>query len=146
MKITSSESKLKLEISGKGLINSLGFKAKVIPQKYKKARYAIVNVSKKGISKIIREFQKFETLTYEKKRPKYEPTDIYFYLARQFAKCMMRSDTLNWHDYGGYIEMTAPSSNVNSTDKDESKRIIVQKNISRNCTTEKSESKRSIFN
>ena len=53
MKITSSESKWKLERSGKGLITSLGFKAKVRPQKYKKARYAIVNVSKKNLSKII---------------------------------------------------------------------------------------------
>ena len=41
MKITSSESKGKLEISGKGLITSLGFKSKVRPQKYKKAGYAI---------------------------------------------------------------------------------------------------------
>ena len=32
MKITSSESKRKLERSGKGLITSLGFKAKVRPQ------------------------------------------------------------------------------------------------------------------
>ena len=31
MKITSSDSKVKLEISGKGLITSLGFKAKVKP-------------------------------------------------------------------------------------------------------------------
>ena len=36
MKITSSESKEKLEISGKGLITSLGFKEKVRPHKYKK--------------------------------------------------------------------------------------------------------------
>ena len=35
MKITSSELKVKLERSGKGLINSLGFKAKVGPQIYK---------------------------------------------------------------------------------------------------------------
>ena len=33
MKITSSESKEKLERSGKGLITSLGFKAKVSPHK-----------------------------------------------------------------------------------------------------------------
>ena len=59
IKITSSESKGKLERSGKGLINSLGFKARVRPQKYKKARYAIRNVSKKDLSKIIREFEKF---------------------------------------------------------------------------------------
>ena len=43
MKITSSESKEKLERSGKGLITSLGFKAEVRPQKYKKLRYAIGN-------------------------------------------------------------------------------------------------------
>ena len=59
MKIISSESKVKLERSGKGLIISLGFNSKVRPQKYKNARYSIVNVSKKGISKIIREFEKF---------------------------------------------------------------------------------------
>ena len=33
MKITSSESKEKLKTSGKGLITSMGFKAKVRPQK-----------------------------------------------------------------------------------------------------------------
>ena len=127
MKITSSDSKGKLERSGKGLITSLGFKAKARPQKYKKARYDIGNVIKKDLSKIIREFDKFDKLPYEKKRPKHEPIDSYFYLAIQFAKCMMRSDTLNWHDYGGYTKITAPSSNVYSTDEDESKRIIVQK-------------------
>ena len=56
MKITSSESKEKLEISVNGLITSLGFKAKVRPHKYKKARYAIINVSKKELSEIIRKF------------------------------------------------------------------------------------------
>ena len=86
MKITSSESKGKLERSGKGLITSLGFKAKVILQKYKKARYAIGNVSNKDLSKIIREFDKSVKLPYDKKRPKHEPTDSYFYLARQLAK------------------------------------------------------------
>ena len=75
MKITSSESKGKLERSVKGLITSLFFKAKVRPQKYKKARYAIGNVSKKGLSKIIKEFEKIEKLPYEKKRSKHEPTD-----------------------------------------------------------------------
>ena len=78
MKVTSSDSKVKLEGSGKGLITSLGFKEKVRPQKYKKARYAIGNVSKKDLSKIIIEFDKFDKLPYEKKRPKHEPTDSYF--------------------------------------------------------------------
>ena len=54
MKITSSKSKGKLEISGKGWIPSLGFKAKLSSQKYKKSMYAIVNVSEKDLSKIIR--------------------------------------------------------------------------------------------
>ena len=54
MKITSSESKGKQERSGKGLITSMDFKSKVRPQKYKKARYAIGNVSKKDLSKIIK--------------------------------------------------------------------------------------------
>ena len=73
MKSTSSELKGKLERSGKGLITSLGFKIKTRSQKYKKARYAIINVSDKDIYKIIREFEKFEKLPYEKKRPKHEP-------------------------------------------------------------------------
>ena len=58
MKITSSESKGKLERSGKGLVTSLGFKTKVRSQKYKKARYAIRNVNEKELSKVIKEFEK----------------------------------------------------------------------------------------
>ena len=114
----------------------MGFNTKAGSQKYKKARYAIGNVSEKDIYKIIKEFEKIENLTYDKKRPKYKPTDCYFYLARQLAKCMMRSDTLNWHDYGGYTKMTAPSSNVNSTNENESKLIIVHDTLSRNCSTD----------
>ena len=57
MKITSSESKGKLKRSGKGLIISMCFKAKVRLHKYKKWRYAIGNVSNKDLSKIIREFE-----------------------------------------------------------------------------------------
>ena len=117
MKITSSESKVKLERSGKGLISSLGFKTKARLHKYKNERYAIRNFSKKYFSKIIREFEKFEKITSEKNRHKHETTDSYFYLARQLAKCMMRSDTLNWNDYGGHTEMTDPSSNVNSREE-----------------------------
>ena len=62
MKITSSESKEKLRRSGKGLITSLDLKAKVSPHKCKNSRYAIGNVSKKELLKIIREFEK---LLYE---------------------------------------------------------------------------------
>ena len=82
MKITHSEPKEKLERSGKGLITSIGFKAKVRPHKYKKARYAIENFSKKELLKLLGSFDKFDKLPYEKKRPKRDPTDSYFYLAR----------------------------------------------------------------
>ena len=44
-------------------------------KKIKKASYAIGNVSKKDSSEIIQEFEKIEKLPYDKKRPKYEPTD-----------------------------------------------------------------------
>ena len=73
MKKKSTESKGKLERLGKGLITSLGFKTKSRSHKLKKARYAIRNVSKKDLSNIIRKFEKFEKLPYEKKRPKHEP-------------------------------------------------------------------------
>ena len=43
---------------------------------------------------------------------------------------MMRSDEHNWHVNGSYAEETAPSSNVNVMDKDNSKEIIVHKNLS----------------
>ena len=87
-------------------------------QKYKKARYAIGNVSNKDFYKIIKEFDKIEKLPYEKKRPKHEPTDSYFHLARQIAKCMMIYDNLNCHNHGGYTEITAPFLNINFTDRD----------------------------
>ena len=58
MRITSSDTKDNLGISGKGLINSLDIKAKERPKKYKKARYDIGNSRKKYLSNIIREFDK----------------------------------------------------------------------------------------
>ena len=128
------------------MITSLGFKAKVSPQKYKKASYAIRTVSKKYLSKIIKEFETFERPPYEKKRPKYEPTESYFYIARQLSKCMMRSNNLNWHYHGGYTKITDPSLNVNATDKEKSKRIIVHGGLSENCSTGVSKSKQNIVN
>ena len=62
-----------------------------------KCRYAIGNVSKKDLSNIIREFEKLPYESYDKKRPKHDPTVSYFYLARQLSKCMMRTDSLNSH-------------------------------------------------
>ena len=65
MRITSSESKVKLGGSGKGLITSLSIRAKKRPKKYKNARYAIINVSKKDLSKNIRDFEKLPYKIYE---------------------------------------------------------------------------------
>ena len=59
---------------------------------------------------------------------------------------MMISDNLNWYDHDGYTEMTDPSLNVNVTDEDKSKRIIVHKILSENCSTDVSESKCNIVN
>ena len=59
---------------------------------------------------------------------------------------MMRSDKLNWHDHGSYTEMTAPSLNVNVTDEDESKEIIVHETLSENNSKGVSESERNIVN
>ena len=56
IRITYSESKDNCVRSGKGLIISLVIKSKARPKKYKKARYSIVNVSKKDLSNIIRVF------------------------------------------------------------------------------------------
>ena len=74
MKTTSSDSKEKLGRSGKGLITALDFKTKVRSQKYKKSRYAIVNISKKDLSKIIKGFEKIGKVPYVKRIPKHEPT------------------------------------------------------------------------
>ena len=97
MRITSSEPKDYMGISVKGLIISLGLKTNVGSKKYKKARYAITNVSMKDLSKIIKEFEKLPYKGYVLKRSKMEPIDSYFYLERQLAKCMMRTDALNLH-------------------------------------------------
>ena len=48
----------------------------------------------------------------------------------------MRADALNCHNYGGYTEMNSPSSNVCSTDKDESKQSIVNETLSQNYSAD----------
>ena len=116
------------------MITSLGFNTKARPQGYKKARYAIRNVSEKDISNIIKKFEKIEKLTYENERPKHEPTESYFHLARQLSKCMMRSDNLNWYNHVGYTKITAPYSNVIVTNKGESKRSIVNEQLLQSCS------------
>ena len=51
----------------------------------------------KDLSKIIKDFEKLPYKGYVQKRPKHEPTDSYFYLARNIAKCMTIADALNLH-------------------------------------------------
>ena len=57
---------------------------------------------------------------------------------------MMRSDEHNRHVHGSYAEETAPSSNVNVTDEDESKEIIVHKTLSENLSKDVSQKKSNI--
>ena len=106
IRITSSEPKDYSGRSGKCLTNSLGLKTNVRSKKYKKARYVITNVSMKDISKIIKDFEKSPYKGYVHKRPKQEPTDSYFYLARQLTNCMMRAGALNSHIAHVRTEMT----------------------------------------
>ena len=82
MKSISSESKVKLERSGKGLVTALAFNTKAGSQEYKKARYAIGNIREKDLSKIIKEFEKIGKVPYVKRIPKNEPTSSYFHLVR----------------------------------------------------------------
>ena len=58
METTSSESKVELERSGKGLVTALYLETKARSKKYKKARYNIGNFSMKNLSNKIKEFEK----------------------------------------------------------------------------------------
>ena len=58
METTSSKSKVKMEGSGKWLVTALALKTKARSTRYKKARYAIGNVSMKDLSNKIKEFKK----------------------------------------------------------------------------------------
>ena len=69
METTSSESKVKMEGSGKWLVTTLALNTKARSTKYKKARYAIWNVSMKDLSNKIKEFEKFVKVPHLKKTP-----------------------------------------------------------------------------
>ena len=118
METTSSESKVKMEGSGKWLVTALALNTKARSKKYKEARYAIGNVSMKDLSNKIKEFEKNVKVTYLKRTPKHEPTSSYFHLVECLGKCMMRSGEDNHHVHDGYGQDMAPSSDVNDTDED----------------------------
>ena len=75
-----------------------------------------------------------------KKIPKHEPTSSYFHLVGCIAEFMLKCGEDNQHVHGSYTEETAPSSNVNDTDKEESKKFIVHEHVSENISMEVSKS------
>ena len=81
--------------------------------------------------------------SYESRIPKHEPTDSYFYLAMQLAKCLMRADALNSHVYPVGNEMAGTQHNsishVCSTDERKSEEFLVEENLSQVCSTEEDE-------
>ena len=89
------------------------------------------NVTMKDISKIIKDFEKLPYKGYVRKRPKKEPTDSYFYLAKQLANCTMRADAFNLNVYPVRKEMTVmeqiPISHVCDLDESELKEILAKK-------------------
>ena len=106
-----------MEESGKWLVTALALKTKVRSTKYKKSRYAIVNVSMKDLSKNTKEFEKFVKVPHLKKTPKHDPTLSYFHLVQCLRNCMMRSGENNHHVHDGYRKEMAPSSDVKDTDE-----------------------------
>ena len=150
IKITSSEPKDYLGISGKWLIIYLGLNTIGSSNKNKKSRYSITNVSMKEIHNIIKEFEKLPYEGYVRKRPKHEHTDSYFYLYIYLAKCMIRADTFNSQFDPIIMQMTSmqyiPILQVFCLDESKSKGIITDKNIQQVCSTYKSEKERVIVN
>ena len=102
----------------KGVGNYSGSQDQSKVEKYKKARYAIGNVSMKDLSNKIKEFLKIVKVPYVKMIPKHDPTSSYYHLVGCIAECMLRCGEDNQHVHGGYTEETATSSNVYDTDKD----------------------------
>ena len=103
------------------MVTALVIKTKARSKKYKKARYAIRNVSTKDLSNKIKEFAKFVKVPHLKKTLKHEPTLSYFHLVEFLRKCMMRSGENNHHVHDGYGKEMAPSLDVKDTDEDKGK-------------------------
>ena len=78
IRITSSDPKYSLGISGKGLITSLGLNTNLKSKKNKRERYAITNGSTKDISKIIKEFEKLPYKGYVCNRPNIKALTVNF--------------------------------------------------------------------
>ena len=107
------------------MVTALALKTKARLKKYKKARYAIGNVSMKDLSNKIKGFEKIVKVPYLKRTPKHDPTLSHFHLVVCLRECMMRCGENNHHVHDGYEKDMAPSSDVNDTDEDESNNSIV---------------------
>ena len=122
------------------MVTDLAFKTKLRLPKYKKAEYAIKNVSEKDLLNIIKEFEKISRVPHEKKMTKHEPTTSYFHLVRCLAKCMMRSDEFNRHVHSSYNGKMALSLNVKVTNEEKMEENIVHETLSENQSKDASES------
>ena len=98
----------------------------------------------KDLSNIVKELEKVGKVPYVKRIPKHKPTSSYYHLVRCIAERIMRSDKHNRHVHGSYAEETSPPSNVNVTDEDKSKEIIVYKTLSENQSKDVIESEYNI--
>ena len=110
------------------MVTAVALKTKATSDKYKKARYAIGNVSMKDFSNKIKEFEKIVKVPYVERIPKHESTSSYFHLVVCIGECMMRCGENNHtvHDvYDGYEEEMALSSYVNDMVEDKSNNSIV---------------------
>ena len=99
---------------------------------------AIINVSMKDLSRIIKDFKKLCYKGYVCKKPKHEPNDSNFYVARQLAKSMTRDGVLNFHAEPVRTEMTGTHKiltlHVCDLDKIRPKEILAGKKILQVCS------------
>ena len=79
--------------------------------------------------------------SYERRSPKHDPTDSYFHLTINIAKCTMRADSPNLGNYSVGTEITGtkmiPVLQVCSIDNSKSKEFCVDKNLSQVCSMDK---------
>ena len=123
METTSSESKGKLGISVKGLVTAPALKTKA-RSKIQKVKVCHWKCQHEGPFQHYQRVWNIFKVLYVKRIPKHKPTSSYYHLVGCIKECMLRcgEDNHHVHDvHDGYAEDTAPSSNVNDTDEDESK-------------------------
>ena len=126
------------------MVTSLGLNTNVRSKKKKKLRYDITHVIIRDLSKIIKVFEILLYKGYVRKNPKHEPTDSYFYLSIQLAKCIMRADAFNFQVEPERTEITGmqqiPIFKICDLYESKSKWIFVDKKLLQVCSTDKIES------